>query len=263
VYSDRLRRRLARLREEWEAATRASYIDLHAHILPGLDDGPQDLEAALEMAREAQEEGVRVIVASPHTMNGVYEVSREEVLEATKDLQQEVDKAELDLLLVPATELHLSADPLEILNNGGAMAVGDGNHVIIELPASQVPPFTADMLFRLQLGGFTPIINHPERNTQIQRRPSELSSLLQAGALAMLTASSIAGDFGDAIQRTARQLLQKGSYAFMVSDAHGFGTRRFSCLSRGIAAASRVIGREAAVALVTTRPAEVLESSST
>ena len=202
-------------------------IDLHSHVLPGLDDGATGIEGSVEMAREAVACGITSLAATPHVRDD-YPTTADEMLTALAAVRHAVHDAGIDLDVLPGAEiafdqLHaLEADDLRPFGLGGSP-----NHLLIELPFFGWPLDTADQLRRLRELGYTAVLAHPERNSAVQESPQRLAGLVEAGALVQLTAASITGDFGGAAERSSRTLLSAGLAHLVATDthrAHGRGT---------------------------------------
>ncbi len=239
-------------------------IDIHSHILPGLDDGAGDLQEALEMARLAVADGIRVMVASPHLCKqnsiGLAAINEKSViLEQVERFRDRLAAESIALEILPGCDVPLRADTLRLLAEDRVLTVNDGKrYLLLELPHFSMPPALEDICFRLQSQGLTPIITHPERQPLIQERPDRLGRLVGLGCLAQLTANSLTGGFGRRIARISRQLVQEGYIHLLASDAHN--TRgRPPVLSLALAALNKLIGPERARAMVTQIPARIIK----
>jgi protein-tyrosine phosphatase len=234
-------------------------IDIHCHILPDVDDGAVNLAESIKMAKIAQADGIAKIVATPH-INGL-STNRQFVLstngqflEKSQALLIHFFKKEfisVDILLGAEVAVHLNSSELNLHTINGTQ------YILIELPADHLPKNTAEILFNLILKGLHPIIAHPERNRSILEEPNKLINLLNPQVLLQITAGSITGKFGPDSRACARFLLRKGLVSFIASDAHDAGNRR-PVLSKGVAAAGKIIGKENALKLVTENPAAML-----
>lgn len=203
-------------------------IDIHSHILYGLDDGAKTVKNSLEMAREAVNQGIKVIYATPHHLNGVYENNAEEIRKAVLRINQLFHNHSINLDVRVGQEIRINGNILEDLQNGSSLTLGDqGIYVLIEFPSKEVPRYTNNLLFDLQVEGFKPIIVHPERNSEIIQKPSILYELVKNGALTQVTAASVAGKFGKKIQRFSLDLIEHHLTHFIASDAHNITTRSF------------------------------------
>ena len=196
-------------------------IDIHAHILPGMDDGPSTREEALEMARTAVANGIGVIVATPHCLNGVYNNWRKEILAACAEFSAELENQNIPLTVLPGSEVRLSPEIIDALDSGRLMTMNDaGRHITLELPDQFIPKATVSFINRLRSRGITPIISHPERNPAIQHNVELLSDIIAAGALSQITAASFTGGFGEGAMKCCQRILALRLVDFVASDAH-------------------------------------------
>ena len=227
-------------------------IDLHCHILPGIDDGPAEMQTSIEMARIAAEDGIQTIVATPHI---------KDILHSTVKLQA----------LASQLNLHLEYQniPVKVLQGGDVSAllnpsslkdysINKSRYILIEFPHNYLPSNNREILFSLAMHGFCPIITHPERNAAIMKKPQLLLGMLDGNVLVQITAGSLTGDFGLDEQACAGYLLKKDAVHFIATDAHSTVSRR-PLLSRGVAHAGKIIGMEKAMKLVCDNPAAVLK----
>ena len=240
---------------------RHAVIDLHCHILPGLDDGPSSMEEALEMCRLAVEDGIRTIVATPHMLNGMFPVEREDVLQGVAGMSRALSEASIPLQMLPGADVHLDRSVVGCLERGELITVADlGRHLLLELPQDIVPEGTGELLFQVQLKGVTPIITHPERNIVIQQNPAILNDLIRAGSLTQITAGSLTGIFGARVRRCTLRLLRSGTAHLVSTDAHNTG-RRSPRLSEARRVVEEEVGREEADRMFLERPTKILEGS--
>ncbi len=201
-------------------------IDIHIHILPGLDDGPATIEDALEMAFIAVKKGIRTVIATPHSMNGVYTNWREEILSACNEFNAELNYHKIPLEVLPGAEIRLCAEIVDELEKGRLMTLNDtGRYLSLELPEHLMldPVFRFITLVRSR--DIIPIIAHPERNMAIQNNISMLESFVEAGAMCQITGASIRGDFGAEAFDCCKKIVKMGLVHFMASDAHSIAGR--------------------------------------
>lgn len=233
-------------------------IDLHVHILPGLDDGPSDPEESLAMCRLAVEDGTTVLVATPHMCDGLYDVPPDAVLRAAERLQQDAAAAGLPLRILPGGDIHAQPDLPARLRARQALTIADGGkYVMVEFSHAGLPPGVEELLFALHLGGITPIITHPERNGAIQENPGRLRQLVEAGNLVQVTAGSLTGAFGRRVERCARRLLTERLVHVVASDAHSAG-RRAPGLCQARQVVEMEVGLDEAAEIFDRRPEQVL-----
>jgi protein-tyrosine phosphatase len=232
-------------------------IDLHAHLLPGLDDGPSDEAGALALAAEAAAQGVRVMAATPHLREDFPDVRVEELASRVEALRTALARAGTGLEIVSGGEVDIlwaqraSDEALRLASFGGR-----GTDLLVETPYGELPPLFEDLLFRLGARGFRILLAHPERNSSFQRDPRRLAALVDRGTLVQLTAASLAAGRRSRSARLARALVADGRAHVIASDAHRAGGAR-ATLSEGLAvAAHESPGR--ARWMVTAAPAAIL-----
>ncbi len=211
-------------------------IDLHAHVLPGLDDGPADLTEALQLLRAMEQQGIHTVVAAAHALDGRYNVTRDAVLRATEEVTRALEAEGLRIRVLPSLELFLGFDLLKALRQGQAMGLNDSRSLVVELPGREFPHYTERALFELLIAGYRPILNHPERNRGIQKNPDLMYRLADQGIPAMVTAASLLGRFGGEAQALAEEFVAEGVAPYIVSDAHDLKGRA-PLLPDGLAAA--------------------------
>lgn len=203
-------------------------IDLHCHILPGVDDGADSLETSLAMAKEAVQQGITHILCTPHHNNGRYENLKATVVQAVALLQAELDKEQIALTLFEGQEVRISGELLQEINNDRILFTDLGDtYLLIELPTMDIPAYTEELFFELRTKGKVPVIVHPERNAKFREDPNRLLPYLEMGCLAQLTAPSLVGTFGKSIQKTAQEMVEHNLVQMMASDAHGVHKRKF------------------------------------
>lgn len=203
-------------------------IDLHCHILPGVDDGAQTLEDSLAMAEKAISQDITHILCTPHHNNGKYTNPANQVIGQVAELQKELDLRNLQLTLLEGQEVRITGTLLEDIANGEILFTDlDDTYILIEFPTGEVPAYTEQLFFNLMSQGHTPVIVHPERNAVFRKDPNLLIPFLEMGVLTQLTAPSIVGVFGKDIQKTAKQMLKHNMLYMVASDAHNLKHRSF------------------------------------
>jgi len=237
-------------------------IDLHCHILPGVDDGAKSLEESLLMARRAVEDGIHTIVATPHTLNGIYINSAREVTPKVASLQETLSKNHIKLQLYVGADVHLCPHMLELIESGDAGTINNARkYILLEFPSQVVPPKVKDEIFSLKLNGITPIISHLERNPVIQHNIDILYEFIRMGALCQVTAMSITGDFGGIAMQCAERLLRHRMVHVIASDAHSSESRP-PVLSQAVEAAAEILENyDDAERMVTEVPAAILSGN--
>lgn len=202
-------------------------IDIHSHILPGIDDGAQTEADSLEMAKAAVDEGIHTIIATPHHKNGSYDNVRESIITYTDILNELFESEGIPLTLLAGQETRINGEMVEDLENGELLPLNHTKYVFVEFSASHVPRFSKQVLFDLQVAGYKPIIVHPERNQELLEHPNKLYDFVRKGALTQITAGSVLGKFGKNIQKFTHQLIDANLTHFIASDAHNTTSRKF------------------------------------
>ena len=203
-------------------------IDLHCHLLPGVDDGARTLDDSLAMAQQAVSEGISHILVTPHHRNGKYLNPKEAVLEATTALQKELDDRGIGLTLYPSQEIRINGDLMDDIENEDILFIDEEQrYLLIEFPTLSIPAYTEQLFFKLRQQGITPVIVHPERNQAIIDDPNILLPFIERGALTQVTASSYVGAFGKDIARLSNQLIEANLVHILASDAHNTRGRGF------------------------------------
>ena len=204
-------------------------IDLHNHILPGVDDGAADLDESIAIARQFVSEGVVRVAATPHfdpeRRSGI---DANDVEEKLSEVRESLEAAGVQLEVVAGHELFLTPEAPSLLEAGRVSPLGLGSAVLVELSLMlEHPPLYLDeTLFQLQLAGYQPVLAHPERYPFVQRDPAALDAVVAREVILQLTAPSLLGEYGWRIRRTAERLLRQGSYTVAASDRHHPGRDR-------------------------------------
>ncbi|WHZ57599.1 tyrosine-protein phosphatase [Metabacillus hrfriensis] len=219
-------------------------IDIHSHILPKVDDGAVSFEEAIQIAKSAVNEGITTIIATPHHQNGKYINYKQSILEKVEELNLLLKKEDVPLSILPGQESRIHGDLLIELENDLILPLNHTNYVFIELPSGHVPRYTEQMLFDIQMKGLTPIIVHPERNSEIIENPDLLYKLVSKGALTQITASSLTGHFGKNIKKFTLQLIESQLTHFLASDVHSLKNRPFR-LANGYGVLNHEFGSDA------------------
>ncbi|MEH7336777.1 CpsB/CapC family capsule biosynthesis tyrosine phosphatase [Neobacillus drentensis] len=202
-------------------------IDIHCHILPGVDDGAKSLAESIEMAKHAVEDGIKTIIATPHHKNSKYENPKTQIIDKVNDLNKALVKEGIDLKILHGQETRIYGEILEDLEIGDILTLVESKYLFIELPSGHVPRYTERLFFDIQMKGLIPIIVHPERNQELIERPDVLYNLVEKGALSQVTASSLSGYFGKKIKNFSHQLIEANLTHFIASDAHNVQNRSF------------------------------------
>jgi protein-tyrosine phosphatase len=194
-------------------------IDLHSHVLPGIDDGPGDMDGSIALARAAVAAGTRLMAATPHVALQ-YPIVPGELAGHVAELHEALGRAGVPLEVVSGGELapsgavHITDDDLR------AIALGGSSCILLECPFTNAAPVMPALVARLQRRGFRILLAHPERSPEFLRDRRELSDLVDGGAYVQVTAASLRGDFGRTVRRYSLDLLEAGLVHVVASDAH-------------------------------------------
>jgi len=234
-------------------------IDLHCHLLPGVDDGAPSLESALAMARLAVGDGIALTACTPRIFPGIYDNAAREIRLAVLRLHAELRERGIELELTYGADVHLMPDILEGLRGGRIPGLNGGRYVLLEPPQFVAPQHMQDVVFLLLANGYVPIIAHPERLGWIREGYEELRVMAEQGAWIQLTAGSLKGRFGREPRYWAEHYLDDGLVHVLATDAHS-PEHRPPLLAEGRQAAERWVGREEAARLVVERPRAVVDN---
>jgi len=267
-------------------------IDLHSHILFGIDDGPKSIEESIQMCRTSYQDGIRTIVATPHILSGIYQNNRSTIFSKVQELRTAIEKfgvksspayrtgrefgvknsqpksssqlptADCQLpsaiQILPGADVHFSSDILNRYEKGEIVTVNDqGRYLMIEFAFQGIPYQAEEVLFQLLTKGIIPIISHPERNMEIGERPKRYYEMIRMDCLGQVTAMSLTGDFGSGVRRVAEKLLLKRLIHIIASDAHSADGRP-PILSTAVKSAEKIVGKEEAKRMVTEYPQAIL-----
>lgn len=232
-------------------------VDIHSHILPQIDDGSRSFDESMEMCRASADDGVSVMVATPHTHDGLHETHNPDFL------RQRVDELNKQLngnpRIVLGCELRFTHELVkQLCETHSAPTIADGPYALVEFPHTVVPPGSEHLLFELMGNQITPIVAHPERNIMLMSEPERFYELVSIGVLGQMDTGSIMGKFGKKVQQTARVMLESGLIHFLASDCHNM-RNRLPGLSAGVASAAEIVGEEYARAIAEDNPAAVVE----
>lgn len=202
-------------------------IDIHSHILPGIDDGAQTEAESLAIAQAAVKEGIQTIVATPHHKNGRYTNSRETIQKNVAIYSELLKERGIPLTVLPGQETRINGEMVEDLQNGELQSINNTHYVFVEFSPTSVPRYAKQLFFDLQVAGYIPIIVHPERNKELQERPGLLYNFVRNGSLTQITAGSVLGNFGKSAQKFTEQIIDANLAHFIASDVHNTTNRNF------------------------------------
>lgn len=202
-------------------------IDIHSHILPGIDDGAKTEAESIAMAQAAIKEGIDTIIATPHHRNNAYDNYKQDIVTNVSILNELLEEENIPLQVVAGQEVRMYGELLEDYAKGEIQTLADTKYLLVEFPTREVPQYAEQLLYDIQLSGLRPIIAHPERNMELLENHGRMYELIRNGALAQVTAGSILGKFGKDVQEFTEQLIKANLVHFIASDAHNTKTRGF------------------------------------
>lgn len=202
-------------------------IDIHTHILPGIDDGAASEADALALARLAVQEGIHTVVATPHR-NAQYPNEGQDVLRRVQDLQGLLDQEGIDLEVLPGIETRIHGDFLQEIEEGDILTVNNRTKcVFVEFNFTDVPDYAEPLFYEMQLAGYTPVIVHPERNAAFRDQSDRLYQFVKKGALTQVTAGSLTGAMGKQVRKFSHDMIEANLCHMIASDAHHVKKRPF------------------------------------
>jgi protein-tyrosine phosphatase len=232
------------------------FVDIHCHLLPGIDDGAKDLDETLAMARLTVADGTSTVIATPHQLGNYASNRGDEIRRSVGELRRQLAARGIPLKVLPGADVRIEPGMSEGLASGEVLSLGDHRkHALLELPHELYLPLErvlSDLARRNMVG----VLSHPERNEGIQRKPEIVGPLVEAGCLMQITAGSLCGSFGPDCQQLAESLLADGLVHFVATDAHGPRSRR-PLMRRAYERVVELTDEATAVALCCENPALV------
>ena len=196
-------------------------IDLHTHILPGVDDGAKTMDDAVAFARVAAEDGVTTVVATPHYREGFFVNARPEVLAGVEALNERIRAESIPIVVLPGAEVHISADLVARVQAGHAPTLADNGHtVLFELSMMQYPVDLENFVFQMRLAGLQVLFAHPERIRFFQDDIRRYEAVIRLGAFGQITTGSVTGLFGEDVVAFSEELARKHLVHVVASDGH-------------------------------------------
>lgn len=200
-------------------------IDIHSHILPGIDDGADTIEASIEMLKAVQADGVKIIFATPHYYRGCYENDYEQVNKYINEIKNYIEEmnCEVTMEILPGQEVFVNNYTLDLYKAGIIGTLNNTRYMLVELPCDYLKISTLDVLYELRILGVVPVIAHPERYSYIIEKPSRINQLITEGCLFQINTGNIYGGANKQAKRTAEILIKHGICDFIASDIHRIG----------------------------------------
>lgn len=240
-------------------------VDIHAHILPGLDDGPVTVEESLTMARIAARDGTDTIVATPHYRDMALEdqtprTIRELVNTLNAALQSDsAQRNTPSVRIFTGMTNRLDTSLPDLVDSENAITLNRTRFLLVEPPFNRCPPYVEDVVGRLLTRRLVPVLAHPERNIEFQRRPKRLQGLVDEGVVVQIAAGSLTGQYGSGARRAAEQFIRRGIAHVVASEMHSVETPRSPVLSGAFDIVADMVGENEAIDLFETNPDMILE----
>ncbi|WP_240377994.1 tyrosine-protein phosphatase [Bacillus piscicola] len=203
-------------------------IDIHTHILPGIDDGPETEEEAVKLAEAAAANGIRTVIATPHHRNGAFTNPGGAVTALAHSFNKTLEQLGVPLHVLAGQEIRIHGEFLEELRTGDAIGLNESRYVFVEFSSVEVPAYARHLFYDVQMEGYVPIIVHPERNKTFVERPDELYRFVKNGALTQITSHCLTGRASKKTNQFAKRLLEHHLTHFIASDAHNTRARSFN-----------------------------------
>jgi protein-tyrosine phosphatase len=235
-------------------------IDLHSHILPGVDDGAPTLEVSLAMARMAVADGITHMACTPHFLPGVYDNEATDMSRRTQHFIRDLGNAGIPLSIVEGADAHIRPDFVDCLRSGRIPTLNRGRYVLFEPPHDILPQRLDDLLHNILVAGYVPVLTHPERLRWIEKHYVFVKELALTGVWMQITAGSLAGRFGKRPHYWAQRMLAEGLVRILATDAHNV-TSRPPLLAEAARVAEAELGLEEAENLVVLRPQCIIENA--
>ncbi|MBR1511242.1 MAG: hypothetical protein IJ858_06470 [Acidaminococcaceae bacterium] len=235
-------------------------IDIHSHIIPGVDDGSRDMETSIALLQMAVESGTTDIIATPHVIDVSTTLTWDAIRRHVEALQKEADARGIPIRIYPGAETELNWDLLELIRKDhSAFCLAGSRYCLMEMPSLMLPPNLEDMIYELQLMDIVPVLAHPERQMQLMQEPEKLLKLLQKGCVAQSNGGSLTGVFGPKAHEKVHMLIDHQMISFMGSDAHNLKHRNTNLKD----AREKIVkhwGEATATELLETKPRYILEN---
>jgi protein-tyrosine phosphatase len=236
-------------------------IDLHSHLLPGIDDGSKDLAMSLAMASMASADGISTMACTPHILPGVYNNSGPAIRKAVTRLAERIAEAGIPISLVAGADVHIAPDLDVRLRDGRALTLNNSRYLLLEPPHHVLPPRLEDLVFGLQAAGYVPILTHPERLSWVEGHYDLIRRLVSSSVLMQITAGSVMGRFGRRPRYWAERMLDEGLCHLLATDAHNT-EQRAPRMADARDFVAQKLGDDEATNLVLRRPQGILNNLS-
>lgn len=199
-------------------------IEIHSHILPGVDDGSESIEDSMAIVDDMINNDVKGAIATPHHLNGYDENPFDKILDLTEKLNEEIKNRGIDFIIYPGQEVRVNSDLPELIDSGNIHGIAGSRYLLLELPSRSFPMYMTELLYRLIVMDYVPIIAHPERNSALADDVDLLEELIGMGCLSQVTSASLLSS-NKKLRSVSERMIEEGLVAFISSDTHGVERR--------------------------------------
>ena len=232
------------------------FIDIHCHILPGIDDGPESIEESLEMVKMAVNNGTSHIFCTPHVYPDVYDNNADSIKRARDQLKNKVSNG---VKLFFGGDVRIMPDMMERLARQEVPTLNGSPYLLVEFPSQMIPHYTSRLIFNLRQNGLIPIVTHPERCVYFAKDFTGLKVLRDLGCMFQLTAMSLLKDVAKEVRKNTIAMIENGFADFIASDGHSTG-HRAPVLSRAYDEVQHRFGKDLADKIFFKNPQKVLDA---
>jgi len=237
-------------------------IDIHTHIIPEADDGSEDIEESLGMLKKGWERGISSVCATPHILKKVDYQLEQKILSGFELLKKRISEGNLGVEIFLGAEIHISQWTEDFRKSRYFTINNNQRYPLLELPLNHIPDYVEQVIFKLCLDGYFPVLAHPERSMIEETDLKRLEKIADLGALFQLNAGSLLGHFGKKVKKFSIKLLKNELVHFVASDAHNKELRSIEVLSEAFPVVSNLVGKSKAIELFHQNPENLLKGES-
>lgn len=236
-------------------------IDIHSHILYGIDDGSKSIEESINIIKEHIKMGFTDIVVTPHYIeNSKYETNNIDKENILKTLKQELKKQNININLYLGNEVFVNNNLEELLKKKEIATINNSKYLLIEFPMNEKPKDINNIIYELKIKGIIPIIAHPERYDYVEKNPNLVLEWIEEGALLQSNYGSIIGVYGSGPQKTIKKLLKKDLIEFLATDIHYPNNKIYLNMDKIRKKIKKLITEERFIELTNTNPKKIIEN---
>ena len=236
-----------------------NYIDIHSHILYGIDDGSKTLEESIEIIKQHIEMGFTDIVVTPHYIkNSKYKTNNEEKGRILKELKNKTKDLNINLYL--GNEVFINENLEQLLKEKEISSINNSKYLLIELPMAEMPKNVNNIIYELKIKGIIPIIAHPERYSFVQKDPSIVKSWIEDGAILQSNYGSIVGVYGNNAKKAIKKLLKANVISILATDIHFPNNKIYQNMDKSKKRIAKIIGEEKLKDLMINNPKKIIEN---